>query len=182
MGGRAKPGHDTTFVPSVAGPMTTSTLRDAAPSDVPEVLRLVRGLAEYERLLHEVVMTEADLHAALFGAQPRAYAVLAHADDKAVGLALWYYTFSTFRGRPDIFLEDLFVEPSHRGKGIGLALLRNLAQRAIVENCRRVEWRVLNWNAPSIAFYDRLGATKMQDWHVRQLAGDALAALAQGSE
>jgi GNAT superfamily N-acetyltransferase len=158
------------------------TLRDATPPDVPDVLRLVRGLAEYERLLHEIVMTEADLHAALFGQQPRAYAILAEAGSAAVGLALWYYTFSTFRGRSDIFLEDLFVEPAHRGRGIGLALLRHLAQRAVAENCRRIEWRVLNWNAPSIAFYESLGATKMQDWHVRQLDGAALTALAQGSK
>ncbi len=162
--------------------MTAFTLRDAAPPDVPDVLRLVRGLAEYERLLHEVVMTETDLRAALFGPHPRAYAVLALTGSNAVGLALWYYTFSTFRGRPDIFLEDLFVEPAHRGKGIGLALLRNLAQRAVAENCRRIEWRVLNWNTPSIAFYESLGATQMQDWHVRQLGGEALAALAKGSE
>ncbi|MGA3402319.1 MAG: GNAT family N-acetyltransferase [Acetobacteraceae bacterium] len=162
--------------------MPAFTLRNAAPADVPDVLRLVRGLAEYERLLHEVVMTERDLHAALFGPQPCAWAVLAHAGDNAVGLALWYYTFSTFRGRPDMFLEDLFVEPTHRGQGIGLALLRHLAQRAVAENCRRIEWRVLNWNAPSIAFYEGLGATKMQDWHVRQLGGDALIALAQGAE
>ena len=145
------------------------------------MLRLVRGLAEYEKLLHHVVMTEADLHAALFGPQPRAYAVLADTSGAAVGLALWYYTFSTFRGQCDIFLEDLFVEPAHRGKGIGLALLRHLAQRAVAENCRRIEWRVLNWNAPSIAFYESLGARTMQDWHVRQLGGDALAALAKGS-
>jgi GNAT superfamily N-acetyltransferase len=157
------------------------TLRDATPADVPDVLRLVRGLAEYERLLHQVVMTQADLHAALFGPQPRAYAILAESDGAAVGLALWYYTFSTFRGRSDIFLEDLFVEPAERGHGIGLALLRHLAQRAIAENCRRIEWRVLNWNAPSIAFYESLGATKMQDWHVRQLDGAALTALAQAS-
>ena len=163
-------------------PNPAFTLRNAAPADLPDVLRLVRGLAEYERLLHEVVMTEADLHAALFGTQPRAYAVLAEADGAAVGLALWYYTFSTFRGRPDMFLEDLFVEPAHRGKGIGLALLRHLAQRAVAENCRRIEWRVLNWNTPSIAFYESLGATQMQDWHVRQLGGEALAALAKGSE
>jgi len=157
------------------------SLRDATPADVPDVLRLVRGLADYERLLHEVVMTEADLQVALFGAHPRAYAVLAHAYGQAVGLALWYYTFSTFRGRPDIFLEDLFVEPAHRGRGIGVALLRNLAQRAVAQQCRRVEWRVLNWNEPSIAFYESLGATPMQDWHVRQLGGEALARLAQGA-
>lgn len=161
--------------------MTAIALRDAVPADVPDVLRLVRGLADYEHLLHEVVMTEADLHAALFGPRPRAYAVLAHEGDNAVGLALWYYTFSTFRGRPDIFLEDLFVEPAHRGRGVGRALLRNLAQRAVAENCRRVEWRVLNWNAPSIAFYESLGATTMRDWHVRQLGGEALAALAKRS-
>jgi GNAT superfamily N-acetyltransferase len=171
MTGRGRPVPDAAF-----------TLHDALPSDVPDVLRLVRGLAEYEQLLHEVVMTQADLHTALFGPQPRAYAVLAEANGAAVGLALWYYTFSTFRGRPDIFLEDLFVEPAHRGQGIGLALLRHLAQRAVAENCRRIEWRVLNWNAPSIAFYESLGATAMQDWHVRQLGGDALIALAQGVE
>jgi GNAT superfamily N-acetyltransferase len=157
------------------------TLRDATSADVPDVLRLVRGLAEYEKLLHQVVMTEADLDAALFGPQPRAYAMLAEADGAVVGLALWYYTFSTFRGRPDIFLEDLFVEPAHRGHGIGLGLLRHLAQRAMAENCRRIEWRVLDWNTPSIAFYESLGATKMRDWHVRRLGGAALAALANGS-
>jgi GNAT superfamily N-acetyltransferase len=156
-------------------------LREATPADVPDVLRLVRGLADYERLLHEVVMTESELHAALFGLRPLAYAQLAEADGKAVGLALWYHTFSTFCGRPDIFLEDLFVEPQYRGHGIGLALLRYLAQRAVAERCRRVEWRVLNWNAPSIAFYESLGATPMADWHVRRLEGDALAALAQGA-
>jgi GNAT superfamily N-acetyltransferase len=164
-----------------AMPDPTFILRDVAPADVPSVLRLIRGLADYERLLDEVVMTESELHEALFGLRPLAYAQLAEADGKGVGLALWYRTFSTFRGRPDIFLEDLFVEPDYRGRGIGLALLRNLAQRAVAEKCRRVEWRVLNWNAPSIAFYESLGATRMADWHVRRLEGDALAALAQGA-
>jgi GNAT superfamily N-acetyltransferase len=159
----------------------TFTLRDATPADVPDVLRLVRDLAEYEKLLHEAVATEVSFQAALFGAVPRAYAVLAEVVGKSpVGLALWYYTFSTFTGRPDIFLEDLFVEPAFRGTGIGLGLLRHLAQRAVVENCRRIEWRVLNWNQPSIDFYASLGATAMQDWHVRQLGGSALAALATG--
>ncbi len=159
----------------------TFTLRDATPADVPDVLRLVRGLAEYEQLLHEAVATDADFRTALFGPTPRAYAVLAEVADKPpVGLALWYYTFSTFTGRPDMFLEDLFVEPAFRGTGIGLGLLRHLARRAVAEKCRRIEWRVLNWNQPSIDFYARLGATPMQDWHVRQLGGAALAALAQG--
>lgn len=156
-------------------------LRDATPADVADVMRLIRGLAAYERLLHEVVMTETELHAALFDPCPLACAQLAEADGRAVGLALWYHTFSTFRGRPDIFLEDLFVEPAYRGRGIGLALLRHLAQRAIAERCHRVEWRVLNWNAPSIAFYENLGATPMTDWHVRRLEGDALTTLAQGA-
>ena len=160
----------------------TFILRDVTPADVPDVLRLIRGLADYERLLHEVVMTEPQLHAALFDACPLAYAQLAETDGKAVGFALWYHTFSTFCGRPDIFLEDLFVEPEYRGRGIGLALLRYLARRAVAEKCRRVEWRVLNWNAPSIAFYERLGATCMADWHVRRLEGNALTALAHGAQ
>jgi GNAT superfamily N-acetyltransferase len=98
-----------------------------------------------------------------------------------VGIALFYYTISTFAGRSGIFLEDLFVEPAHRGTGIGCALLRHLASRAVAENCNRIEWRVLNWNQPAIDFYQRLGATQMQDWHVRQLGGAALAALANGA-
>ena len=158
------------------------TIREASAADVPHVLRLVRGLADYEHLLHEAVATEADFHNALFGANPHAHAVLAEVPDHPpVGLALWYYTFSTFTGRPDMFLEDLFVEPAHRGTGLGLALLRHLTQRAVAEKCRRIEWRVLNWNQPSIDFYERVGATPMQDWHVRQLGGAALAALAQGA-
>ena len=162
--------------------MTSFVLRDATPAGIPDVLRLVRGLAAYEKLEHEAIATEADFHLALFGPQPRAYAVLAVVPDRPpVGLALWYYTFSTFTGRPDMYLEDLFVEPDHRGSGIGLALLRHLAQRAVAENCRRLEWQVLNWNKPSIDFYARLGATQMLDWHVRQLGGAALAALAEGA-
>lgn len=164
-----------------AMPHPAFMIRDVTPADVPDVLRLIRGLADYERLLDEVVMTEVELHAALFGLRPLAYAQLAEADGKSVGLALWYYTFSTFRGRPDIFLEDLFVEPEYRGRGIGAALLGYLARHAVAEQCRRIEWRVLNWNAPSIAFYERLGATHMADRHVRRLEGDALATLAQGA-
>src|SRR5579863_8875395 len=157
-------------------------LREATPSDVPDVLRLARGLAAYERLLHEAIATEADFHTALFGPQPRAHATLAIAGDRAVGLALWYYTFSTFTGRPDMFLEDLFVEPAWRGRRIGLALLRHLARHAVAERCRRIDWRVLNWNQPSIDFYESIGARAMQDWHVRQLGGTALRALAEGAD
>ena len=162
--------------------MTPFTLREATPDDVSDVLRLVRGLADYEKLLDEAVATEAEFHTALFGPQPRAYAVLAIADDRAVGLAVWYYTFSTFTGRPDMFLEDLFVEPAYRGRRIGIGLLRHLAQRAVAEKCRRIDWRVLNWNQPSIDFYERIGARPMEDWHVRQLGGAALIALAEGAD
>ena len=162
--------------------MMPFSLREATPPDVPDILRLVRGLAEYERLLDHAVATETDFHTALFGPQPRAHAILAIADDRAVGLALWYYTFSTFTGRPDMFLEDLFVEPAYRGRRIGLGLLRHLARRAVAERCRRIDWRVLNWNQPSIEFYESIGARQMQDWHVRQLGGEALVALAEGAE
>jgi GNAT superfamily N-acetyltransferase len=160
---------------------TTPVLRPAAPTDVPEVLRLIRALAEYERLLDEVTATEADLRDALFGPLPRIHAVLAEVDGKPVGLALFYYTFNTFKARPGIFLEDLYVEPAHRGAGIGLAFMRHLARRAIAEHCGRIEWRVLNWNQPSIDFYQRIGAEPMSDWQTRQLGGDALVALAKGT-
>jgi GNAT superfamily N-acetyltransferase len=158
--------------------MTAFALREATPADLAAIIRLIRGLAEYERLLHEVTVTEADLRPALFGPQPRLHAVLAEAGGEAIGLALFYYTFNTFKARPNIFLEDLFVEPAHRGKGIGLGLMRHLARRAVLEGCRLLEWRVLNWNQPSIDFYERLGARKMETWQTRQLGGDALAALA----
>ena len=157
-------------------------LRNATRSDVPEVLRLVRALAEYERLSHEVTATEADFACALFGAVPRAHAVLAWIGARPVGLALWYYTFSTFTARPNMFLEDLFVEPEYRGRGIGLKLIRYLARCAHDGGCRRVEWRVLNWNQPAIDFYRRIGARPVRDWTVQLLDGAALLALADGGE
>ncbi len=155
-------------------------LRPAAPSDTAAVLRLVRGLAEYERLLHEATATQADMHDALFGSVPRTHALLAERGGTPVGLALFYYTFNTFKARTNIFLEDLFVEPSYRRAGIGLALIRGLARRAVAENCGRIEWRVLNWNQPAIDFYQRLGAEPVDAWHTRQLGSNALAALAKG--
>ena len=158
--------------------MTAFTLRDASPTDVPAIIRLIRGLAEYERLLHEVTVTEADLRPALFGPHARLHATLAEVAGDPVGMALSYYTFNTFKAQPNIFLEDLFVDPAYRGEGIGLALMRHLARRAVAEGCRLLEWRVLNWNQPSIDFYDRLGAGKVEAWQTRQLSGDALAALA----
>jgi GNAT superfamily N-acetyltransferase len=162
--------------------MTTNfTLRPANPADVPAVLRLIRGLADYERLANELTATETEIHEALFGPRPRIHAVLAEVSGEPVGLALFYYTFNTFKARPNIFLEDLFVEPGHRGSGIGFGLMRHLAQRAVEENCGRIEWRVLNWNQPAIDFYQRLGARTVKIWHPRQLWGSALVALAKGT-
>jgi len=157
------------------------TPRDATSADIPHIHRLVRGLAIYEKLDHKFTATEDDMRAALFGPTPRAHVILVGPPGQApVGLALFYYTFGTFACRPNMFLEDLFVDPDHRGHGYGLALLRALARKAIAENCDRIDWHVLNWNEPSIAFYAALGATRMTDWHVRQLHGDALHALAKG--
>jgi GNAT superfamily N-acetyltransferase len=158
--------------------MTVTTPRPATAADVPAIHRLTRGLAEYERLLHRFTATEADLAAMLFGPDASARALVA--GDPPTGIAVYYYTISTFSGRRGIFLEDLFVEPDHRGTGLGLALLRRLAEIAVEENCTGIEWRVLNWNQPAIDFYQRLGARMMTDWHVRQLDGDALIALAKG--
>jgi GNAT superfamily N-acetyltransferase len=154
------------------------SLRRAVAADVGDIVRLVRGLAEYEKLLHEVESTEADFRERLFGASPVAHAVLAEADGAAVGMALYYYTFSTFTGRCDLFLEDLFVMPTYRGLGIGLALFRHLAGIARDERCRRIVWGVLNWNQPAIDFYRRIGAQPMTEWSVQRLEGAALAALA----
>jgi GNAT superfamily N-acetyltransferase len=157
-----------------------TAIRPAQPADTPHIHRLIRGLAEYERMLHHFSATETDLHAALFSPQPSAYALLAEHHEAPIGLALFYYTLNTFKARRGIFLEDLFVEPKHRGHGTGLALMRALAQRAATEGCSRIEWRVLNWNQPSIDFYQRIGAEQITDWQTRQLTGEALARLAKG--
>jgi GNAT superfamily N-acetyltransferase len=162
--------------------MTTPILRPAEPADLPEILRLIRALAAYEHRLHEATATEADLHLLLFGPTPRAAAVLAEfAGRKPIGIAVFNYTISTFAGRTGMFLEDLFVDPAHRGTGIGLALLRHVAARAAAENCNIIEWRVLDWNQPAIDFYQRIGAEPVRGWHIRQLSGEALAALAEGA-
>ncbi len=157
------------------------TIRGARPSDTPAILRLLRGLAEYEHLAQEVTASETGLHDALFAPHPRIQAIVASIGNESVGLALYYYTFSTFKLCPNLFLEDLFVESRHRGSGIGLALMRHLAQCAVSERCARMEWRVLNWNQPSIDFYRRIGSRPIEGWHTRQLGGDALAALAEGN-
>jgi GNAT superfamily N-acetyltransferase len=154
-------------------------IRPASPSDVPRILDFIRSLAEYEKLLHEVEATEALLHEALFGQDAVANCLIGELGGEPVGFALYFRTFSTFLGKPGLYLEDLFVEPEHRGRGVGKALLVRLAQIAHERGYGRVEWSVLDWNAPSIAFYESLGAKPMDDWTTYRLAGDALADLAR---
>jgi len=140
------------------------TIRAATPADVPELLRLIGELADYEKLSDMAVGTEPMLRAALFGAHPAAEAMVAEREGRAVGFALYFTTFSTFLCKPGLYLEDLFVEPAHRGAGIGKALLRRLAGLAAERGCGRLEWRVLDWNEPSIRFYESLGASLMKEW------------------
>lgn len=157
--------------------MTAFALREATPADVPDVLRLLRGLAEYEKLLHQFTVTEADLHRLLFGPRGFVQAALAEAEGRAVGLVLWYHTAGTFTGRLGVYVEDVFVEPPYRGNGIGLALFRHVARAALAANCVCMEWRVLTWNQPSIDFYHKLGAKRLTDWDTMELRGAALAQL-----
>jgi GNAT superfamily N-acetyltransferase len=155
-------------------------IRAAAPADVPVVLELVRELAEYEREPDAVVATEADLHAALFGPDPSAGCQVAELDGAVVGFALWYRSFSTWQGRPGLWLEDLFVRPEARGGGLGRELLRSLAQVCVDRGWTRFEWWVLDWNTPAQGFYRSLGARPEDDWTVWRVDGDALAQLAAG--
>lgn len=156
----------------------TYLIAAAGAADVADILRLIRALADYERLGDQVVATEAALHMALFGAAPRVEALVARSAGRVVGFALYFHNYSTFRARSGIYLEDLFVEPEVRGNGIGRALLRTLAGIAVARGCARFEWAVLDWNAPAIAFYQSLGARPLDEWTVYRLTGDALQALA----
>ena len=155
-------------------------IRPAAPGDVDELLRLIGALAEYEKLADMAVGTPAMLREALFGARPSCEAIVAERGGRSVGFALYFTTFSTFLCKPGIYLEDLFVEPAHRGAGIGRALLRELAAIAIERDCGRFEWRVLDWNDPSIRFYQSLGATLMPEWQLVRMTRPEIAALAKG--
>ncbi|MGB8649240.1 MAG: GNAT family N-acetyltransferase [Mycobacteriales bacterium] len=155
-------------------------IRRAEPADVPVLLELVRALAAYERAPDAVVATEADLHAALFGADPVAGCHVGLAGDAVVGFALWYRTFSTWTGRPGLWLEDLFVRPEARGTGLGKALLVELARTAVTQGWTRFEWWVLDWNEPAHGFYRSLGARPEDDWTVWRVDGEALGALAGG--
>lgn len=155
-------------------------IRAGEPRDLPAIAGLIRALAEYERLLHAVEFDEATLGRFLFGGRPYAETLLAEdeATAEAFGLALYFHSFSTFLGRPGIYLEDLFVKPEHRGRGAGRALLSRLAEIALERECGRLEWSVLDWNAPAIGFYERLGAQPNREWTTYRLTGEALRALA----
>ena len=172
-----------------AGPGTLNDrsfrIAKASPADVPDIHRLIVGLAEYERLQHLCVSTPADIERGLFGPHPAAEVLLARDADPtaaAVGFALFFPTYSTFLGRPSLWLEDLFVVPSRRGVGIGRALLMQLAALARERGCGRFEWAVLDWNAPAIAFYQSLGATVLADWRVCRVTGEALERLAGSTQ
>lgn len=154
------------------------SIRRGARGDGELVCSFIRELAAYERLLDEVSATAGDIERALFADNPRAFCEIVSWDGAPAGFALWFYNFSTFRGRHGIYLEDLFVRPEFRGKGLGRALLVHLAKRAVAEDCARFEWSVLDWNAPSIAFYKSLGAVAMDEWTGFRVTGDALARLA----
>ena len=153
-------------------------IRRATPLDVPIILTFIRELAEYEKLAHEVVATDDDMYVALFGERPVIEALIATSGDEPVGYALFFPTFSTFLGKPGMYLEDVYVRPAARGLGIGRKLLEHLARITVQRGWGRLEWAVLDWNEPSIAFYRKIGATPMDEWTVFRLAGEALRTLA----
>jgi GNAT superfamily N-acetyltransferase len=164
--------------------MTQSSRIDiipATPADVPLVLALITALAEYEKLRHEVVASEQSLHNALFGPKPSAEAVIARDGGTPAGFALFFHNFSTFIGKPGLYLEDLFVLPEFRGRSIGKALLQYLAQLAVQRECARFEWAVLDWNRPARDFYESLGAEPKSDWIIHRVSGPALQRLASGN-
>jgi len=159
---------------------TAGTLRieRATERDVPLILRLIKELAEYERMSDEVIATEDGLRRTLFGPRPAAEVVVGYAGDEPAGFALFFHNYSTFLGKPGLYLEDLFVVPKFRGRGYGKALLVHLARLAVERGCGRFEWSVLDWNEPAIGFYKKLGATPMEAWTIMRVTGDALHKLA----
>ena len=165
------------------GPMDTAfTLRPAAEHDLPAIVGLIRELADFEKLSHLVVVTPQSLQPHLFGPKPAAEAVVAEktlqGQPTVVGFALFFTNFSTFLGQPGLYLEDLYVQPSHRGSGIGRAMLATLAQLAVQEGCGRFEWSVLDWNTQAIGFYEKMGAKVLDDWRICRVTGPELEALA----
>lgn len=159
----------------------TLTIRPAEPADLPLIADLIRALADYEKLAHEVRFDEAVLGTKLFGSRPYAEVLIGEIDGMAQGFALFFHNFSTFEGRPGIYLEDLFVRPEARGSGLGKALLARLAALALERDCARLEWSVLDWNEPSIGFYKALGARLLDEWTGMRVDGEALARLGAGA-
>jgi GNAT superfamily N-acetyltransferase len=153
---------------------TLHTLRPAAPADLSAIVGLITELAAYEKLSHMVVVTPESLHTHLFGPRPVAEAVVGEVDGCVVAFALFFTNFSTFLGQPGLYLEDLYVQPAHRGTGLGKALLQHLGALAVERGCGRFEWSVLDWNQPAIDFYRAMGATVMPDWRICRLSGPAL--------
>ena len=153
-------------------------LRSATRDDSALILSLIRELAEFEKLLHEVQASEETLSEHLFGAQPRAEVLIAEVDGQAIGFALYFHNFSTFLGKPGLYLEDLYIRPAFRGRGYGRSIMQALARIAVDRGCGRFEWWVLDWNHPAVEFYRSLGAESMSDWTVQRVSGAALLALA----
>ena len=154
------------------------TIVQATERDAPIILQMIKDLAEYERMSDQVTATEQSLRATLFGSRPSAEVVIAKAGHTPAGFALFFHNYSTFVGKPGLYLEDLFVRPEWRGHGIGRALLSHLAKITIERDCGRFEWSVLDWNEPAIGFYKKLGAVPMEDWTIFRITGDALQRLA----
>jgi GNAT superfamily N-acetyltransferase len=150
----------------------------ATERDVPLILRLIKALAEYERMSSDVTATEQGLRDTLFGAHPAAEVIIGYTGETPAGFALFFHNYSTFLGKPGLYLEDLFVVPEYRGYGYGRELLRHLAKLAVERDCGRFEWSVLDWNDPAIGFYKKLGATPLDDWTIFRVTGDALRGLA----
>ena len=157
------------------------SIRPARPGEASLVFQFVRQLAEYEKLEHEVEATEAMIDAALFGEQPRVFCDIAEWDGEPVGFAVWFLNFSTFSGRPGIYLEDIFVRPAFRGRGVGRALMVHLARKCVENGWARLQWSVLDWNTPSIEFYKSLGGVLLDEWTVVRVSGDALTRLAKAN-
>lgn len=151
------------------------SLRSATVADVPLILDFIRGLADYEKLAHEVIATEDALRRTLFGSPPAAHVVIAEVGGQPAGFALYFFNYSTFLAKPGLYLEDLFVKPEFRGSGTGKALLLHLAKIANTRDCGRMEWSVLDWNEPAIKFYESIGARRMKEWQICRLTGADLA-------
>jgi GNAT superfamily N-acetyltransferase len=166
--------------PSMSTTTPAITIRSATPDDVPVILSFIRQLADYERLLDRVVATEEKLRETLFGPSPAAEVLLAHDGETPVGFALFFHNYSTFLAQRGIYLEDLFVAPAARGRGVGRLLLSSLARLAVERGCGRLDWAVLDWNEPAIRFYKSVGAVPMESWRIFRLTGPALDTMAHG--